>query len=439
MAKKKHNLVLNRSIVKQLDYTLPKLKYSVNYRKIIRWLENFEELDIYKAIDFLFYLEYIDTAELTFRMNEQLEKVVKSIPIDYYIYIYPGVATYPKSTEVINYIIKETPCYKKRNKDNHCHITRDLEKDVFPNKSSIVILVDDFIGTGKSFKKGYIDAKIFSKNGNPSVTPTINLQRWLDNRPYILNRYLISTICMVEAKELLNTLYPEVLIHSEFREKLFKTETSPFKISSNISEMKRMATKYGKEIPTINFPPYSSPMGFDNTEALVAFSHTTPNNTLPIIWGSSKWYPIYPRFGLDKIKQSVEIKTEIAFYIGLMNRLGIDLYTNESIIVKGKRTIKYNTLEDHSLLCVLKLKQDGYELPSICQLLGITTKEYNSILNLGKKKGLIDNLGRISTNGLEFYRELMKKVRSKRFIKKEKDLFEMKYVNYVPKYFGGIT
>lgn len=114
MAKKRHELKLDRDIINYIDYTLPKLKYSVNFKKIIRWLENFESTEVKKAIDFLFFLEYIDTAELTSRLDEQLTNVFNKIPSNYRIYLVPGVATYPKSTEVISYIIKDVPSYKKR-------------------------------------------------------------------------------------------------------------------------------------------------------------------------------------------------------------------------------------------------------------------------------------------------------------------------------------
>lgn len=439
MARRKHTLIPDKEIIKLIDYTLPKLKYSVNFRKIIRWLENFEEKDVLQAIDFLFYLEYIDTAELTFRMDEQIKKALDGIPETFNIFIYPGVSTYPKSTELINYIIKETPTYKFRKRNFHCLITRNLEKDIIEDQDTAIIMVDDFIGSGNSFKKGYEDAKIFMKHINNTKPTEINLQTWLDDRPYIKKRFLVSAICMTDGQTYINQKYPEIELHSEFRNKVFSRTTSPFVISHGISRMKMLALKYGRTISTSGYPPYYSPLGYDASESLVAFSHTTPNNTLPIIWGSSNWFPIYPRIGSEKIKQAKELKKEVAYYIGIMNRLGIDLYNDETIFINRRRQIKYNTLKDHSLLCVLKLLYDGYELPSICQLLGITTTDYLAIINYGRMRKLFDSEGKISSHGFEYYLELMKKVRSKKFIKKEKELFELKYVNYVPKSFGNIV
>jgi hypothetical protein len=425
MVKRRHIIVVDRILIKKVDYIFPKLKYSVNFRKIIRWLENFESYEIENAIDFLFFLEFVDYSELTFRMNEQLKNAFQKIPKDYFVFIYPGVATYPKSAEVINYVLKETPVYLKRKKENHCLITRDLEKDLVAGKDTAIILTDDFIGTGLSFEKGYVTKS--------------KLKLELDSNPFIKIRFLISAICMNEGRDFIYKKYPEITIFSEFREKIFNESYSPFSIANNTEKMRLLALKYGNQIRTQRYHPYYTPLGFDASEALIAFSHSTPNNTLPIIWASNNWFPLYPRFARDKMNQSKEIKSEVAFYIGIMNRLGLDLYNNQSIKVNGKRQIKYNKKIDHSLLCVMKLLQEGFEIPSICQILGITGIEYKSIVNYGKRRLVLNSLGKISNMGLIFYNELMKNTYKKRFISKDKGQFEMKNVNYIPKSFEGMS
>lgn len=238
---------------------------------------------------------------------------------------------------------------------------------------------------------------------------------------------------MYDGRDYINKKYPEIQLFSEFRQKIFNPETSPFNIGSNVSEMKKIAYKYGKETAK------SVPLGYSNSESLVAFNHTTPNNTLPIIWGDRKWHPIYPRLSKDKIKQAKEIKEEVAFYYGIMKKSGIVFYNDENVVVQEGKKISYNSRKDHSLLCLLKLQIDGYELPSICQILGITKSEYDKISSYGKQKKLIDNFGKVSPRGHDFFQNLMKKVRGRRFIKKEKAIFEMKYVNYMPKSFGGVS
>ena len=44
------------------------------------------------------------------------------------------------------------------------------------------------------------------------------------------------------------------------------------------------------------------PLGYDDSELLLGFSHNTPDNTLPIIWfekehgATEPWYPIFRRY-----------------------------------------------------------------------------------------------------------------------------------------------
>lgn len=427
MATRRHELKYSKDLVRELDYLMPKLKYSVYIKKVARWLENFDEKDVDTAIEILSVLEYIDYNELNSRMDEQFRNVVSKIPNDHFIIVYPSVATYPKSTELINYILKDNPTYKKLKSKKRIIITRDIDKDVdFKNKTAF-ILTDDFIGSGLSFQKGY-------------HTKT-TLKEILD-REKITQRYLISAICMNSGKDFINMNYPEIEISSTFRGKLFDPMDSVFKLSGRLSFMKKFAYEYGINIYTDGFPPYGkNPFGYEKSESFVAFSHTTPNNTLPIIWSKEKWFPLFPRYADSKISQAKEIKKEVAYFLSIMNRLGLDLYSNQTVVFKDKRTrrLQYNRMEDHSLVTVIKLQMDGYTEPIICQILGLTLKEYYEILKNGRDKKLIDITGNINGAGIDFFKNLMKNVRSTRFIKKDKADFEMKFVNYLPKSFMGKT
>lgn len=414
----KTNLDKELNILKQIDYILPKLKYSVSVSKIVKWLNNFEEKDIFKAIDVLFFLEYIDFYDLTFRLNDNLEKVFQLVPSTNNVIIFPGATQYPKSPELINYIIKDTLIYKKH-KDK-ITITRNIDDIEKVTVNTSLILTDDIVGSGKSFEEGY-DTKS-------------NIKAIIDQNNWITDRFLVAAIIMANGKEYIEKNYPEVKIYAENKNSIFHSDTSPFRIKNNLVEIHGFAQSYGAKLCK------SAPLGYSNTEALIAFCHTSPNNTLPIIWSNkNNWFPIFPRFAIDKIQQSKDFKTEVAFYIGLMNRLGLDLYTNETIKIKGKRDIRYNKFKDHSLLCITKLMIDSYEKPAICQIIGITISEYNKIIEYGKSKGVFDDKNKLSDVGREFYHHLMAKIKNKRYLKSEKANFEMKYVNYIPKCFGGAT
>lgn len=77
--------------------------------------------------------------------------------------------------------------------------------------------------------------------------------------------------------------------------------------------LRALALKYGKQL----YPPH--PLGYENSQALIAFAHNTPNNTLPIIWAgpdsestaTRNWHPAFRRVKTQNLaKPFTESKEE---------------------------------------------------------------------------------------------------------------------------------
>ncbi len=74
--------------------------------------------------------------------------------------------------------------------------------------------------------------------------------------------------------------------------------------------VRRLCEKYGEKL----YPTH--PLGYDDSQALLAFHHNTPNNTLPIIWAgvesesepSYSWHPLFTRRKI--IRRESSSKTE---------------------------------------------------------------------------------------------------------------------------------
>jgi hypothetical protein len=58
---------------------------------------------------------------------------------------------------------------------------------------------------------------------------------------------------------------------------------------------KNYSSIYGTKL-VIGTPIEGHPLGFDDGQLLISFSHNTPDNTLPIIWGENEWTPSFKRF-----------------------------------------------------------------------------------------------------------------------------------------------
>lgn len=425
MAFPTHTYDLDAKSLAKIEELLPRLKYSVLPTKVIRWLENFEPEDVELAIDLLRVFEYIPFNEFMFRLNDLLNELFKNIPKGEKIIIYP-YGKLGKSGTLVTYPLKNTNAYKRR--ENDIEMTKDFQFLKNPEIYNHIIFLDDFIGSGKTF------CKEFSKPDN--------IQQWiLDND--IKNTYILSTIIMAEGKKYILDRFPHIKIVSEERNKIFDPSLSPLKILGNLNEIENLTLKYGNKIKVGPYP-YYFPYGFDNSQSLVSYFHCTPNNTLSIIWGSNKnWLPLYPRMASIRMKEAREFKQEIAFYIGICNRLKIDLYTGDSIIInrngKEVRTINHNSKLDHSVIALITLKSQGYDNLIICHLLGLTRQELRQIYLKVKSLGFVNSRYDLNINGIEFLKELKRKTKKERFKKESEDNLKIKVGYYIPKMFKGMT
>jgi hypothetical protein len=251
---------------------------------------------------------------------------------------------------------------------------------------------------------------------------------------------ILSAIIMEAGDDFIAHNFPEIKIFADFRYRIFSQINSPFNLSGNRAELQRLCLKYGTQIVTDFRRPYTklyAPLGFDKSEALVAFDYGTPNNSLSIIWGDDKWTPIFPRQAKSRMKKSSQIKSEAAFYLGLMHRLGISFDVDMEIVV-GEEYIRLSARDDHSILVYLVLLVKHYSPIQICQILGITTFELTKIILKAAQKKLVNRQGLLTRRGVEFLTGL-KKVANKYTFRENGDLKIKEDIIFVPKSFRNMS
>jgi hypothetical protein len=424
MAIKRHDCKLTEQMVRQIEYVLPKLKYSVYIQQIASWLENFEENEVSLALDYLFFLEYIPFVELQLRLNHQLATLDRHFGKKNNYLLVP-FAEYPKSNDIVMYLISKCPQYKQLEKEDRIDITLDIQSYSF-TRNVVLVFVDDFIGTGKSFQKWYKKNKVTNILG---VSPKVYEEQ-----------AILAAIIMEDANQFVKFYFPEVRVHAEFRSKVFSRRESPFNLSENRPEMRRLCLKYGSLIQTgFQYPnkPLYHPLGFGKSEALVAFDYGTPNNCLPIIWGDKEWKSIFPRSAKSRMKKASEIKGEAAFYLGLIHKLKISFDQDIDISI-GDSKINLSARDDHSILVYLILTDKLYSHLQICQVLGITTFELNKIILKASQKKLVNQQGKFTRKGIKFLSELKKQSNVYSF--RKNDNLKIRETNiFVPKSFRKMT
>lgn len=415
-----HNYKLNKHTITKIGNLLPRLKHSIEPIKLINWLENFDKNEVDFAIDLLSVYEYIPFNEFMFRLNDLLEEILLTIPDGEKIIIYP-YGKVGKSGTLVTYPLKNTNAFKEREKD--ILLTHDFINVKEPKTFNHIIFLDDFIGSGKSFYKIYSEPN--------------SVQQWIKDNS-IKNVYLLSSIIMADGKKYLLDRFSNIIIKSETRNKIFDNKLSPLSIFGSIEKMKEIAVKYGVKLHK------RTPLGYDGSQSLVSYFHCTPNNTLPIIWSEKeKWNPLFPRFPSIRMDEAREFKQEIAFYIGICNKLGVDLYTGKSIIEKKKdkdvRVIKFNSKQDHSVIALLFLKNQGYDNIIICHLLGLTRKELRKVYVEAKEIGFVDIRYELNIKGTQFLKELKKTTDPENFKKETKHSLRLRNELYIPNEFNGLT
>lgn len=425
-----HKMNLDKITLSKIEHLLPRLKYSVFPSKIIKWLENFNPDEVELAIDLLNVFEYIPFNEFMYRLNDLLKKILDSIPDGEKIIILP-YGKVGKSATLVTYPLKNTLEYKKR--ENDITLNHDYEKIKKPKQFNHVIFIDDFIGSGKTFYKEYTKK---DEKGN-------SIELWVEKNK-IEKKYILATIIMTDGQKYLKSKFPDFRIEADQRNKIFDEKKSPIIAFGNLNEIQKLNNKYGEKIPVFRFPPFVMPSGFDNSQSLISYFHCTPNNTLPIIWGKNLfWYPLYPREAKTRMDEAREFKKEIAFYIGICNRLGIDIINGKSIIEKTQnksvRVIKHNNKQDHSVISLLILKDQGYEDIIICHILGLTFKELNDVYKETIKLGFANRLKNITNKGNQFIIELKEKTKKENFRDPTLDKLIFKNEFYMPNSFEGKT
>lgn len=395
-----------------------RLKNSITAIDYYNWMQNFETTDRDIAYKVLGMVEYIDDTDILTGfevcINELLSKLIDNQKI-----IVNPVGGFQKSGNAMYYFFWKS--VKSLNVENRFKpITHSSQfKRYHFSESDVLLLIDDFIGSGRTVTK-YYDQQI---------------KHYIRQNKYVPTVFIISIISLVKGMNYLGNNYPEIeLICWKTQNAAFSKNSSPFGYREKMLPIREMSYRYGKKLNKNN------PLGYNNSQALVTFSYGTPNNTLPIIWSSlNGWYPLYPRFPDDIISQSKRFRKETAFYLSMANSLGNDVMQD---FISGHKNLGWKefnfiTKTDFQLFSILRLRLWNRPVPIICQILGISIEEYSDLIAEGRKRDLIDSDGDLTSKGREIYKEIQKYVTRLDFNPYLKQHYNLKNKLYVPKIFQG--
>lgn len=403
------------------------MKNVVSPLDIIKWLNNFEENEIKYAIDIASNLTVYTSYEIEEIINASLDILFPTLKSNDIIIINP-IGNFGKSGSMVTYFFQKTDFHRKHNKK--IKMLPIIENfTVEADKNYMLVLLDDFIGSGNSVKT-YFDKHIDSlRNSFQKI-------------------YFVGIAGMKQGIELINPIFDRIEIpESNIFKKAFSSEASYFGYR-NYVEHREFCFKYGKKLtsPKVRKDKsvkFINALGYENSQALVSFSHGSPNNTLPIIWSNkNNWFPLIPRFFSDKISVSKEFRKSISYELSILKEFGGENLQNVFFthqIKKGNRNFSSVSKIDFSIYAIIKLSRSGFTANSICQKLGIMTRDYDEILTIGNQRGLFNQGNDLTLFGLELYQDAKKCIQRKKrnFEYESADYFAVKQINYLPNKFNG--
>ncbi len=164
--------------------------------------------------------------------------------------------------------------------ENEPNIIRSKVKD---SNIKYYIFIDDFCGGGTQ-------AKRYSTN-------IISNLKTLDSNAKVFYFTLLATSKGIENVKKLNCFDKiECVFELNNSFKIYSDNSRYFKPRNDMEEELRKKESFnimetwGKQLDKTN------PLGFNDCQLGLGFSHNTPNNTLPIFWSDKDWNPIFKRY-----------------------------------------------------------------------------------------------------------------------------------------------
>ena len=222
----------------------------------------------------------------------------------------------------------------------------------------------------------------------------------------------------------------------------FAYRQSVFGYPAKMKPIKAFAEKYGALLyPQKPYKKgmelYVGPLGYGSCQALVTFDHTTPNNTLPILWEGKyrndkheRWKPLFPRRLYDRTKRQNDFKRRKYQWLSIAMKLTkgqlvkpFNDYNHEALVLLGL------------LFCKVQRRSEAYT----CVMLEVTQKELSGIVAKAQKSGLLDKNGNVTEGGRQLYKRIKREESKKTDLVIDVPDTDIMVKPYIPKEFLGIS
>ena len=386
---------------------------------VIRWLFNFDDEDVELAVQLLEHVIFLRDDDVKGRLYDQIVK----LPRDRKKHIVP-LGKPGKSGAAISYWIHGL---MKRNDLQSMNFHSSVEAFISYRNSvkwetlkDIVVYVDDFIGSGGSV----VTALSLVKNiVRPEVLTDASSGRL----------YVVAAIVMDNGYSKITHDISGAIILGDLHCKGFDPHKKVFGSYFKTKAVREMCYKYGEQL----YKGWA--LGFENTQSLVLMQHSSPNNTIPVLWSDNQyqgrnWNPLVPRNNLLKIERAYTDRNSVYRWLSCLKK----------IFVGGSESVDFGFLFTKSnfnlvfiLICLIRRKSEVF----IYNAMGISFVEMERLWQEGMDKGIWDNKHNPTSLALNEYKDAMKRYKILRDEGRQEfsPTLDEKDNIYIPETFRGVT
>lgn len=390
-----------------------KFGHAVTEYDVFRWLRNFDESEWDMALNVLDKVVYYSSD----RIEETLEGHIKLIVEEHkgvHVYVLPS-GNVGKSGHVMAYHAKKV--IENLGLPEKVLSLLNLRSLDTVKRNAVIALLDDFSGTGVSIKKFYYE----------------HVKDAVDGK--IVAVCALTVAYMEKASNYLQSKY-DIKIYGDLHKPAFVRRGSVFGYEKSMIPVRDFCFKKGELL----FPNWRNqslkPLGYENSQVMVCFEHTTPNNTLPILWYEElipgldkKWNAIFPRFANSRMERGRRLRMSSGFWLSAMQKMNMP----------NTDWAMHHTTESLRLISVVAQKYHQRSNMYIAQELGICVEDVEEIIGIGKGKGLFDENGNLTLEAKTIYEEIRKRDKIlEHDIPKQMSRIMIDSV-YVPTSFRGIS
>ena len=163
-----------------------------------------------------------------------------------------------------------------------------LNLSLSEKKPDSVIFVDDLIGSGNQAIKYLLMA--------------FEQHKWLEDKRVYYCALFGYEQGIQEIRDQLGSKLQEVYVNKKLSEidKAFSSQNPMWENDRDRANAEQWAAKIGFDVLSEGYDREHHKLGWNNSQALIAFSNNVPNNTLPLFWGTGMrngklWKPLLDR------------------------------------------------------------------------------------------------------------------------------------------------